>query len=101
MERLTKIEQLKKGVKFHIIRGEEVLSYEYLCVHPNNESYILAIDSISKDAKKMYIKKLLEDIEVYVGEFDTLFFLNKEIEYHQKMINLLKKREENIKNKRL
>lgn len=101
MEKLTNIEQLKKGVKFHIIRGEEVLSYEYLCVHPNNESYILAIDGISKDAKKMYTKSLLKETEVYVGEFDTLFFLNKEIEYHNKMINLLKKREENIKNKRL
>mgnify|MGYP003592366339 CR=1 FL=1 len=48
----------------------------------------------------MYIKKLLEQ-EVYIGEYDTLFFLNKRIEYHNKMINLLKKREENIKNRKL
>ena len=29
MERLTKIEQLKKGVQFHIVDGDNILNYEY------------------------------------------------------------------------
>ena len=58
MERLTNIEQLKKGVKFYIISGEEIHSYEYLCVHPYNESYILAIASLPRQCiLKNYLSK--------------------------------------------
>lgn len=91
MERLSDIGQLKKGVEIHIIDGDAVINYEYLCVHPHNESYILAIESCSQDARKLYIKSLL-DKEVYVGDYDSAFFINKEIEYYERMIKCIKKR---------
>ena len=91
MERLTKIEQLKKGVQFHIVDGDNILNYEYLCIHPHNGNYILAIDDTSQDAKKLYTKHLIER-EVYIGDFDVSFFRNIEIQYHERMIECIKNR---------
>lgn len=92
MERLERIEQLKKGIKFHVMNRDIITSYEFLCIHPHNESYILAIESMSQDAKKMHIKSLMEYAEVYIGDYEVSFFREKEIEYYERMIIDLKQR---------
>lgn len=91
MERLNNISQLKKGVRFYIVYKDKISGYEFLCVHPHNENYILALDIITQDAPKLYIPTLLGG-EVYVGEYDSKFFLKIEIEYHKKEISSLKER---------
>lgn len=89
MERLTNIsEQLKSGDKFYLIDGENFHQYEYLCVHPHNRNYILALDYITQDAKKLYINKLLEE-KYYVGEYDNAFIKREELKYHQKEVTRL------------
>lgn len=84
MERLTNIsEQLKLGDRFYLIDGENFYQYEYLCVHPHNRNYILAVDYITQDAKKLYINRLLEG-KYYVGTLDKTFVKREELKYHQK-----------------
>lgn len=91
MEKLIDIKQLSKGVKFHVIYAEKVISYKFLCVHPDNEQYIIAINNLTKNGDKIYIAELLQT-DCWVGDFDAIFFLEKEIEYHKKQIEILKER---------
>lgn len=85
MEILTKNEQLTKGTSFNVMDGDKVTSYEYLCVHPHNIGYILAINRLSQNEDKLYISTLLKS-SVYVGDYDVEYFINKTIEYLQKII---------------
>lgn len=97
MKRLLKIEQLKKGMQFHVIKGDNVLSYAYLCIHPHNSNYILAIESISQNAIKLYIKTLTDVEEVYIGNYDMKFFINKKIEIYEERLKSLRLVAESLK----
>lgn len=85
MEKLRTIEQFKSCKKFIIINGEDLSMYEFLCVHPHNEKYILALEKSSMEGKKLYIPNLLGETsshgEVYVGEFDSKFIASRMLEW--------------------
>lgn len=76
MEKITDINQLKKGEQIVEINEDKFKCYEFLCIHPHNSAYILAIESASQDAKKIYIKDLIEK-EYYFGKFEKDFVLVK------------------------
>lgn len=90
MKRITDINELKKGDKIVSFFCGQVCFYTFLCVHPNNDKYVLLIDDLTKDAPKFYINNLIEN------EWYTDYTLNeinkKKIEYHERMIERLKER---------
>lgn len=88
--RLTDIKQLTKGVSFHRTTTDgQVISYDFLCIHPHNENYIIAINRLNANGDKIYIPNLF-DQEYWVGDYNSNFFTKKRIEYHERMIKLLK-----------
>lgn len=100
MEELKNIEQLNSCKNFIIINGENVTEYEFLCIHPYNAEYILALETYSMEGKKLYIPNLLCETvshgEVYVGNFDSKFVASRmlewakgRVEYWQNRINNL------------
>lgn len=91
MEKIKNINQLKPGTHFFIVRGDEITGYEYLCVHPHNETYILALNSFTQEGEKHYIPQLLKG-EVYVGNYDTKFFTELRIKYYKREIERLEQR---------
>lgn len=98
MEKLTSINQLKVGEKFYVVSDGKVLGYKFLCVHPENCKYILALDDIEKEGKKLYIPNLIGETvshpEVYIGEYDSVFMLRIIADYHS---GIAERYEERIK----
>lgn len=79
-------EIMKDGVLFYIVKAGEVTKYRFLCEHPDNSKYILALNGWTGDANKMYLLDLKADIEekcVYTGVYDTAFFNYLDIKYHK------------------
>lgn len=90
--RLTNIKQLTDGVSFHCTTTDgQVISYDFLCIHPHNENYIIAINRLTANGDKIYIPNLFKE-EYWVGKYDSNFFTKKRIEYHERMIKFLKQR---------
>lgn len=88
--RLTNIKQLTNGVSFHRITTDgQVISYDFLCIHPHNKNYIIAINRLTANGDKIYTPNLFKE-EYWVGEYDSNFFTKKRIEYHERMIKSLK-----------
>lgn len=100
MEKLTTIDQLKRGTRFMVFRDGECTHYEFLCYHPHNSNYIIAIESCSQEGRKLYIPNLLGETEaishpqVYVGEYDSIFVCGLQYEYHKRKAEHWKKRQE-------
>lgn len=91
MERIKSINQLKKGDKFYLIDGSsEVVTkwYEFLCIHPHNPSYILAIDRLTQDAPKLYINDILGG-PYYMGDFDASFVKRERLKKLQQEVSKL------------
>lgn len=89
MERLKNINQLQKGDKFYLIDGSEYLKwYEFLCIHPHNSAYILAIEEWTQNAPKLYINDLLSQ-PYYIGEFDSSFVKRERLKVLQKEVQEL------------
>ena len=87
MEKLENIGQLAKGDKFIRICGDEVTEYEFLCIHPHNNEYILAINGLTESGDKLYIRHMLSGGQYYVGETD-MDFVNAEIlKYYKGLVN--------------
>lgn len=90
MEKLRTIEQFKSCKNFVIIDGENVTMYEFLCVHPHNENYILALEKSSMEGKKLFIPNLLGQTsfhnEVYVGDYDSMFLTSRILEWHKRRV---------------
>ena len=80
MERLTKIEQLQRGTKFHVISYDKIIGYEYLCEIPNCKGCFLAQNSKSNEVEKIYTKKLFKS-EAYLGTYDPESTIKKTIWY--------------------
>lgn len=93
LTKLTDISELTVGTEFHIVEGDKVETYEFLCIHPHNDKYVLAIKNITQDASKLYIPTLLNS-EVYVGRYNDNFFCNLRMEYLKKEIDDLRKQME-------
>lgn len=103
MEKLTNIKQLQPGTPFTIVQNGEITNYEFLCIHPHNSKYILAIESLSQEGKKLFIDNLLGKTishpKVYVGKFDLLLMNKLRLEYHKEEVEYWTKRvqEEELK----
>ena len=77
MERFRDLSQLYKGCDIVKIGECGRLEFsEFLMVHPNIEGYILALDSITQNANKIYIPKMIEE-EYYVGKYVPSFVRTK------------------------
>lgn len=77
MERFKDLSQLHEGCTImKIAEGGKLECSDFLMVHPNNEDYILALDSITQNANKIYIPKMIEE-EYYVGKYDPAFVRTK------------------------
>lgn len=90
MEKLTSIDQLTTGVMLYIFNDGKKTGYEFLCVHPTNYKYILALDDTEREGKKLYIPYLLGETAsapdaVYIGKYDRTVYLEYKVSYHKKM----------------
>lgn len=93
MEKLTDITQLKPGDRFTHIDADGFNEYEFLCVHPHNPAYILAISGLTQDAPKLYINNIVkENSGYYVGKYDSEFVTKKRIECLKERIKHLENR---------
>lgn len=93
MEKLTDISQLKQGDRFTHIDADGFNEYEFLCVHPHNPAYILAIDGLTQNAPKFYINNIVkENSNYYVGTYDSAFVTKKRIELLKERISRLENR---------
>lgn len=93
MEKLTDINQLKRGDRFTHINADGFNEYEFLCIHPHNPAYILAIDGLTQNAPKLYINDIVkENSNYYVGKFDSEFVTKKRIEILKERISRLENR---------
>ncbi len=81
---------LKAGDKIIEIDGDVIRYWEYLMIHPNNNDYVLMIESLSKDAKKVYIPTLVGG--GYYTNYTFKEIYQKEIEYHEYEIERLQQR---------
>lgn len=99
MEKITSREQLKPGIDFYHIDGDELTCYKMLCDHPDNPAYILAIEGLTKNAPKLYVPNLLNG-DYYLGPFDSQFIEEKQLEYYQGRVSRTMERIEEIKRKR-
>ena len=80
MEKFENVSQLYKGCDIMKIgEGGKLEFSEFLMLHPNNENYIFALDSVTQDANKHYIPLMIYE-EYYVGEYDQAFVTAKRIE---------------------
>lgn len=61
------MEQLKPGTDIHIFQNGEIRTYTFLCIHPKNERYLLALNHLTQDADKLYIPYILGDTGVPVN----------------------------------
>lgn len=78
MEKLKDIEQLKTEKRFIIITGETAMQYDYICIHPYNDEYLIAIDMFGKPVR-LFIPNLLKDStsqSVYAGDWDEEFIVH-------------------------
>lgn len=96
MERLIDVEQLKENTVFYVLNGADLKKYKFLWRSPDNDIYALSsiTGSVSSFSKNVLTGIADADTEVYVGEFDEAFFIDKKIEYHQKQIEKLEKQKE-------
>ena len=91
MKQIESIDELKKGDKIVCIWGEMPHFYEFLCIHPHNNNYVLLLDDITKDAPKFYIPNIINQPEWY-KDYTLDEVRQKRIEYHEMKISRLKKR---------
>lgn len=93
MEKLTDISQLKQGDSFIHIDADGFNEYEFLCIHPHNPEYILAIDEWTQNAPKLYIKNIVkENSGYYFGTYDSNFVTRKRIDFLKERISHLENR---------
>lgn len=92
MERLIDINQLSKGTKFSVIEGDKVTSYEFVCIHPHNDKYIIALEGLSQKAERLYIPYICGTTALYpfpitlVGEYESKDIAKYLIAYYKRKI---------------
>lgn len=92
MKQLKDISQLTPGCKITRIHNGESQTWEYLMIHPHNSKYILALNTCTQEAYKIYIPTMLESEHYWVGEYDSDFVLRERIRQYECKIENLKAR---------
>ena len=95
MEKLKEFSQLSDGCTITKIKDGNYRFWTYLMVHPKNQKYILALNSCTQDANKLYIPDLLEG-DYYVGDFDGDFLLRERLKQYELMEQELHERIQHI-----
>ena len=81
---------LKEGDPIVMIDNGEVSYYYFLMIHPNNTNYVLLIDNIDKEGKKIYIP-------TFIGGGFFYNYTRKEV--YEKRIKQLEDKIERLKNR--
>ena len=98
MERVINVEQLNEQTVFYVLNGVVFEKYKLLWKSPDDNNIYAwssntgCVTSFSKNA--LFGMENETDIEVYVGEFDNAFIIDKKIAYHQKQIEKLENQKE-------
>lgn len=95
MEKLKEFSQLSDGCTITKIRNRNYRFWTYLMVHPKNQRYILALNSCTQNADKLYIPNLFEG-DYYVGDFDGDFSLRERLKQYELMEQELHERIQHI-----
>lgn len=95
MEKLKEFSQLSDGCTITEIKDGDYRFWTYLMVHPKNQRYILALNSCTEDADKLYIPDLLEG-DYYVGDYDGDFILRERLKQYELMEQELHERIQHI-----
>lgn len=95
MEKLKEFSQLSDGCTITEIKDGNYMLWTYLMVHPKNQRYILALNSCTEDADKLYIPDLLEG-DYYVGDYDGDFILRERLKQYELMEQELHERIQHI-----
>lgn len=95
MEKLKEFSQLSDGCTITEIKDGNYRFWTYLMVHPKNQRYILALNSCTQDANKLYIPDLLEG-DYYVGDCDGDFILRERLKQYELMEQELHERIQHI-----
>lgn len=95
MEKLKEFSQLSDGCTITEIKDGNYRCWTYLMVHPKDQRYILALNSCTQDADKLYISDLLEG-DYYVGDYDGDFFLREMLKQYELMEQELHERIQHI-----
>lgn len=91
MKQIIDINGLKLGDTIVHFRGEKVDQWEFLMIHPHNDKYVLLLDTLSQDAFKQYIPKMLNTDE-WQQDYKIEDILEQRIAYHKKMMKYIKER---------
>ena len=95
MKRIIDIKELKQGDQIVRFDGEKTDYFEFLMIHPNNEHYVLLIESCSQNAIKYYIPNILDN-DNWQMDYKFKDILNRECEYYKKCIEQLEERVEKL-----
>lgn len=95
MEKLKEFSQLSDGCTITEIKDGNYMFWTYLMVHPKKQRYILALNSCTEDADKLYIPDLLEG-DYYVGDYDGDFILRERLKQYELMEQELHERIQHI-----
>lgn len=95
MKKLKEFSQLSDGCTITEIKDGNYRFWTYLMVHPKNQRYILALNSCTQDADKLYIPDLLEG-DYYVGDFDGDILLRERLKQYELMEQELHERIQHI-----
>lgn len=100
MEKVTCIEQLKRGDKiFRIDRYGQLEIIEFLCIHPHNSGYSIFLDINQNPMKKFSdFVRATENWYFYNPEEKLEIVKMQEKFYNQELIDLAKLRDKYSKN---
>lgn len=84
MEKLKEFSQLSDGCTIIEIKDGNYRFWTYLMIHPKNQRYILALNSCTQNADKIYIPGLFEG-DYYVGDYDGDFILRERLKQYELM----------------
>lgn len=95
MEKLKKFSQLSDDCTITKIKDGNFTCWTYLMIHPKKQRYILALNSCTQNADKLYIPDLFEG-DYYVGDFDGDFSLRERLKQYELMEQELHERIQHI-----
>lgn len=95
MEKLNEFSQLSDGCTITKIKDGNYKCWTYLMIHPKKQRYILALNSCTQNADKIYIPDLFEG-DYYVGDFDGDFSLRERLKQYELMEQELHERIQHI-----
>ncbi len=86
MKRIKNIKELPFGTEIVRLNGGNVDYYEFLMVHPHNDSYVLLLESLSQEAKKFYIPRV-DNSDEWQTDYTDIELLEYQRNYHLGMAN--------------